>query len=294
MLTSLIKKKVFFTGGSSLLAVMWAKAQANNFEFLLNQHKREINSIYGAIVNFNLFNPYELAQLLDEYCIDVVVNTVALASVDQCELQNELANLLNAKLPVLIARACRLSNTKLIHISTDHFYGFENKLFTEEDSLDLLNSYAATKYAGEQGVLEEYPLALVCRTNFFGIGPSYKPSFSDKILNNLRSKIPIALFNDVFFTPLVAFNLARCAHALVDKGCSGIYNISSDNSMSKYEFGVALAMRYGFSETAIDSVSIASRSDLVLRPRGMALSNEKAIKAVGQLFGRVECNIAML
>ena len=59
--------------------------------------------------------------------------------------------------------------------------------------------YAATKVQAETRVLENYSKALIIRTNFYGWGTSYRKSFSDYIIESLRKKQLITLFDDVYY-----------------------------------------------------------------------------------------------
>ena len=51
--------------------------------------------------------------------------------------------------------------------------------------------------------------ALIIRTNFFGWGTSYRQSFSDFVIDNLRKGNNITLFNDVFYTPILIETLVE-------------------------------------------------------------------------------------
>ena len=70
-----------------------------------------------------------------------------------------------------------------------------------------LNNYALTKSKAEDTILEINKSSLIIRTNFFGWGPSYKKSFSDKIISYLETNKKIELFNDVYFTPISIIEL---------------------------------------------------------------------------------------
>ena len=80
-----------------------------------------------------------------------------------------------------------MGKIKLVHISTDHLFEGSSAFKNEKESKLPLNNYAKTKSKGEDIILENCPEALIIRTNFFGLGPNYKPSFSDKILRDLES-----------------------------------------------------------------------------------------------------------
>ena len=70
-----------------------------------------------------------------------------------------------------------------------------------------LNLYAKTKLMSEQLIQKEITNYLIIRTNFFGWGPKYRPSFSDRIIINLSEDKEIHLFEDVFFSPVSIYNL---------------------------------------------------------------------------------------
>ena len=116
----------------------------------------------------------------------MLINMIGLTSVEECEAKPDKAYFLNATLPGIIAKACSFSNTKIIHISTDHYFCDENKKHKETDEVTLVNIYSKSKYKGEIEVLSNNSSALICRTNFFGYGPPHKLSFSDWIINSSK------------------------------------------------------------------------------------------------------------
>ena len=115
-------------------------------------------------------------------------------------------------------------------------------------------SLSKSKFAGECEVINEYPKALICRTNFFGNGPKYRPSFSDWIINSLSNNTIITLFDDVCFSPILGSKVAEYAHQLLESEASGIFNLSADDSM-KYEFGKYLVNNLNFSKHLIKEVT---------------------------------------
>lgn len=288
------RQRILFTGGASLLAYLWANGRDNQNDILLLEHQRKITKGSWPIKRFALDDSGKLAEFMDEQEVDIVVNTAALTNVEQCEKEPDLAAYVNTKLSGIISKTCFNLGIKLIHVSTDHLYGLEQSCFTEDNSTALLNVYSRTKFAGEEEVLAANPSALVCRTNFFGNGPTYRPSFSDKIIKSLQEKADITLFTDVVFSPLLGLKLAEYAHKLSAYGCCGIYNISSDDCMSKYDFGLLLARCKGLSTEHIKAGTFAARRDLVKRPTAMVLSNKKAAEVLGHPLGTISEHIQLL
>ena len=108
----------------------------------------------------------------------------------------------------------------------------------------------------------------------------HKKSFSEMIEESAKNNQKIILFEDVFFTPVSGKNLAFYAHKLLENNFSGIFNISSDKKISKFEFGILLCKRLNIPSNSILKGSIDDRSDLVRRPKSMSLSNKKLNKAI--------------
>ena len=231
-------------------------------------------------IEIDLFSKNSVQHILDFYDIDIVLNCIGLTNVEACE-QNPLeAFKLNSYLPGIIANACTSTNTKLIHISTDHLFDDQNVLYSEEDKVKLINVYAKSKFEGELEVLNNCKSSIICRTNFFGYGPAHKNSFSQWIEESAKNKKEIVLFKDVFFTPVSGANLAFYAHKLLESNFSGIFNISSDKIISKFEFGKLICKKLKIPSHSILSGSIDDMSDLVRRPKGMGLSNAKLTAAI--------------
>ena len=110
-----------------------------------------------------------------------------------------------------------------------------------------MNQYAVSKLSAEQWVLDACTDALVVRTNFFGWGHANRRSFSDWLLDSMRAGKSLSLFDDVFFTPILADRVAAECHALIELGQRGVFNICGDERISKYEFAIRLAGAFGLS-----------------------------------------------
>jgi dTDP-4-dehydrorhamnose reductase len=86
----------------------------------------------------------------------------------------------------MLRLACKEQSIKLVYISTDHLVSGVKPLVTEEEPVSPMNRYAQTKSEAENRVLAISKENLAIRTNFYGWGTSYRDSFSDFIISNLR------------------------------------------------------------------------------------------------------------
>jgi dTDP-4-dehydrorhamnose reductase len=289
-----MRQRILLTGGSGLLALNWALAVRERATVMLGMHRRSIALGNVECHLLNLESVDQLARTLEVIKPDVVIHTAGMTSVEQCEAEPELACHVNSDLAENVAQACAQTGIALVHVSTDHLFAGAESLVGENCPVAPVNIYGRTKAAAENRVLGIDPRSLVIRTNFFGWGPSYRQSFSDIVINELRAGNGITLFQDVFYTPILAETVAHSVHELIDRRASGIFNVVGDERISKYEFGLQLAGRLGLDNGLIKPGSIADRPNLVQRPCDMSLSNQKVCAFLGRKLGSAGDHLAGL
>ena len=272
---------VLFYGGSSLLAHMWVNTFKKKKNIFLTQHFQEIKINGCQILNVeNKIDEKTLVSIIKNNRIRFLINCVGLTNVEKCENDFQNANYLNSIIPKILAKVCNYCKIKFIHVSTDHLFDGRNSFSKETDITNPKNQYAVSKFEGEQNVLNENKDSLIIRTNFFGDGPDFNPSFSDKIINSILSNQEIVLFEDVFFTPIHIKELSRIVNILIDKSFTGIYNIVSNERVSKHEFGILISEILNLSNQNLKKGKLLERKDLSRRPLDMSLSNLK-LKTLG-------------
>lgn len=269
------KGKVLITGGSGLLAVNWTQSIRNHYLVILGLHKNLVELAGAKSIWLKSHSVENLIFQFSQAGVDTIVHTAGLTNVEICEASPNLAYKLNVSLAENVAQAAHALGLKLVHISTDHLFSGDNSFSSEEALPDPLNVYGKTKAEAELRVMSACPSALVVRTNFYGWGTKYRQSFSDFVIRSLRAKDPIALFDDVYFTPIIINDLVRVTHQLIDLGARGIFNIVGNDRVSKKVFGELLADKFGLDKSLIRSIAFSERGDLVARPLDMSLSNSK-------------------
>lgn len=287
-------EKVFITGGSGLLALNWTFAIRQSHAVTLGLHERIISLAGVQTQKVQLESVEHLVRTFDEAQISMVVHAAGFTSVEECEAKPDMARHINVDLAGNVAKACAKLGLPLIHISTDHLFSGEMPLLTETSPIMPVNVYGRTKAEAELQVLEAHPLALLIRTNFYGLGTSYRRSFSDVIIESLRSGKDLNLFTDVFYTPILVETVARAVHELIELKTSGIVNVVGDERISKYEFGIRIAEEFGLDSGLIKPGLLANQVALVQRPQDMSLSNQKACKLLGRQLGSVAEHLARL
>jgi len=286
--------RVLITGGSGLLGLNWAASIKNTHDVTLGIHDRAVQLSDIATQKLSLESVDNFLENLDLIKPDCVIHAVGLAGVELCEEKPDLAYHVNVELAENVAHACALRGIQLAHISTDHLFCGDQALLDEEAPIDPINSYGRTKAEAEVRVHDAYSESLVIRTNFYGWGPSYRLSFSDWVLNNLKMKHPITLFNDIFYTPIYIERLVQVVHQLLERGAMGTYNVVGDERVSKYDFGMQLASSFALDKKLIFAGSIKSQLNRVVRPIDMSLSNKKVSKELGIHVGSVNQHFLLM
>jgi dTDP-4-dehydrorhamnose reductase len=289
-----MNERVLITGGSSLLALNWAIAIREHYTVILGLHERNVSLAGVETRPIELESTDRLARILEKIQPQIVVHTAGLTSVEKCEARPDLAQHINVELAANVAQACAKFGLPLAHISSDHLFSGETELIDETHPTSPKNVYGRTKAEAETRVLEAHPHALVVRTNFYGWGPNYRHSFSDIVIKALRLDKEITLFKDVYYTPILIEVLAQTAHELINLKTSGIFNVTGDERISKYEFGLKIAEEFNLDSSIIKPGLLADQTLLVERPYDMSLSNQKTSNLLGRKLGGVGGHIARL
>ena len=101
----------------------------------------------------DITNQDDVRDAVELFRPDVVINCVATADVDRCEIDRDWAFAVNASGPRFLARACREFGADIVHVSTDYvFDGSKEGFYTQEDEPKPLSVYGAAKLAGEFAV----------------------------------------------------------------------------------------------------------------------------------------------
>ena len=286
--------RILITGGSGLLAVNWALAVRNRFAVTLGLHQRGVSLASVRTASIDLESVDRLVAQIQEIGPDLVIHAAALTSVEQCESSPDLARWANVAVAANVVQACGRLGISVVHLSSDHLFSGQEAMLDELAPVSPVNVYGRTKAEAEVRVLDSNPSALVIRTNFYGWGTSYRRSFSDFVIDGLRSGTGITLFKNVHYTPVLAQTLIDAVHDLVDLKASGIFNVVGDERLSKLDFGHRVAREFGLDSNQITENSFGNQPHLVKRPLDMSLSNDKVCAVLGRRLGDVASGLGAL
>ena len=289
-----MKENILITGGSGLLALNWAATMREKFNITLGLHNRIVNLKDTKSILLNLETKEVLTEVFDELQPQLVIHAAGLTNVEACEANPTFAKYINVDLTKNLVMVCANLNIPMVYISTDHLFSGNESLIDEDFPVSPVNVYAKTKAEAEAYVQNTYPEAFIIRTNFYAWGTSYRHSFSDMVINNLRAGKKISLFKDIYYTPVLVEPLVHTVHELVQKKAQGIFNVAGDDRISKYDFGLKLAREFNLDNDLIDEGKIIDRQSLVNRPHDMSLSSKKVSNYLGKKMGGLDQHILKL
>lgn len=283
--------RVLVTGASGLLGSNLALHAAAQYAVVGVTNQHPLTRAPFATLQADLLAPGAVARVLDETQPDWVVHCAALADIDACERQPELAHKLNTELPGELARETARRNLRFMHISTDAVFDGSKAPYKETDAPNPLSVYAKTKRMAELAVKAAHPQWLILRPNLFGWSPNGAHSLAEFFYNTLAAGEAVNGFTDRLFTPLHVGFLSEIILELLSANAHGIYNAGSCDSLSKYDFGVMIARQFGFDEQLVRPVQAESRAP---RSADLRLNVSRLAQTLGRRLPTVAEGVARL
>ena len=159
-------------------------------------------------------NPLGLAQTVRAVQPNVIVNAAAHTAVDKAESEPDLARLINATAPGVLAQEAHKLGALLVHYSTDYvFNGSGTVPWTETDTPAPLSVYGQTKLEGEQLVAQHGASHLIFRTSW--VYAARGGNFAKTMLSLAQERESLTVIDDQFGAPTSAELLADItAHAI--------------------------------------------------------------------------------
>ncbi|MEK6789316.1 MAG: dTDP-4-dehydrorhamnose reductase [Pseudomonadota bacterium] len=149
---------------------------------------------------------------------DWIINAGAWTAVDRAESERDAAFAVNADAPRLLAELAAACGARLVHYSTDYvFAGDKQGRYREDDPVQPLNVYGASKLAGEQAIAEIIASrdlqAWTFRTTWvFG---THGNNFLKTMLKLAQTRDSLSVVNDQFGAPTSAGLIAEVTAQLI-------------------------------------------------------------------------------
>jgi len=282
--------KLFILGGSSFIGNEFVKKASFSNEVFITYHRHSLIKENFSSIQFSFPENFELLKktIISEKP-DVIINFIANTNLDYCENFKENVYELNVIFTEKICKLCNEINSKLIHISSDYVFDGKNGDYHENDQTNPVNYYGYTKQLSEEIVLS-YSKNVVIRTSSV-YDLKLKMNFLKFVLEKLNKNEKVFAFDDVFTTPVLIDELIESILKIAASEKSGIFHISGDECISRFEFAQIIAKKLGFSDELIIPTHVQDVESKILRPLNSCLSNKKIKELFNMKFSKLDENL---
>ena len=232
-----------------------------------------------------------LAETVRRVQPHIIVNAAAHTAVDKAESEPDIARLINAGAPAVLARAATELGAWLVHYSTDYvFDGSGSQPWQETDATGPLSVYGRTKLEGEQAVAST-PKHLILRTSW--VYAARGGNFAKTMLRLASERDALTVIDDQVGAPTSAELLADVtAHALraamANPQLAGLYHCVAGGETTWYgycQFVLDQAQALGWPLKAgpaqVSPTTTASYPTPAQRPLNSRLDTTKLQSALG-------------
>lgn len=225
---------ILITGADGFFASRFIQYYKEKYNIVaLNHSKLDITNEKETITMVKKINPVYL------------VHTAAISDTGLCEKNYDLSYNVNVKGAINMAKACEISNSKLIYLSSEQVYNgnIEEGPYSEECEAKPNTVYGNHKLEAENEIKKIVPQTVILRlTWLFGLPERNKKTNSNIVWNVLCAAIknqPIKLPTHEYRGMTYVYNLLQNFPKILDLP-GGIYNTGSENNLTTYEIATII------------------------------------------------------
>lgn len=185
--------------------------------------KLKENSIVLDIHDLNLLN-----SIILELNPDIIINSIGILN-KNAEDNPSNTIFINSYFPKYLEERFKNTNIKLIHLSTDCVFSGDIGNYNEISIPDGKDLYAKTKILGEINNNKD----LTVRTSI--IGPELKHNGTGLFHWFMKQNANGIGYSKVIWSGVTTLQLGKCLDIMIENDLSGLYNLTSKASISKYE-----------------------------------------------------------
>ncbi|WP_455277839.1 dTDP-4-dehydrorhamnose reductase [[Eubacterium] cellulosolvens] len=268
--------KIFISGASGLLGTKIAELAEKEDHQVFSGYSNQ-KSMFGQPVRLDVRNKGLVSETISKIKPDIIIHSAALTNVDECEINNKLAEEINVLGTKSIAEVAKENDTYFSYISTDYVFDGLKGMYKEEDKTNPVNFYGHSKLNGERAVKKVDEGYLIARTSvIYGARPaSGKINFALWLVESLKKNQKVGILTDQFISPTLNTNLAKMVLEATERELNGIYHMAGSTRASRFEFAVELAEIFDLDKSLIKKSCISDMDWIAKRPKDSSLDVSK-------------------
>jgi dTDP-4-dehydrorhamnose reductase len=238
--------------------------------------------------DLNLARPETIAPVLRSIQPDAIISAAAYTSVDKAESEPELAYAINATAAGEVAAVAAAMGVPVVHLSTDYvFRGDKPTPYVEDDPVEPLGVYGASKLAGERAVTAAGLDHVILRTAW--VCSPFGTNFVKTMLRLAADRDVVRVVADQWGCPTSALDVAAAVLRVIDNlldapgegRLRGVFHCArGETTWAGFATAIfAASRRRGGPSARVESISTAEYPTAAQRPVRSSLDGRR-IEAV--------------
>lgn len=277
--------KVLLTGSNGLLgqAITSIFSRESDIELIQTSAEEKSYLDYGyTYKTLDITIKNDVKNIIEFYSPDIIINCAAYTNVDKCETEREFTWKINVDGVKNLIIAARRTESKIIHFSSDYVFDGKNGPYSEISVPNPISFYGREKLASENSLITSDICFTIIRTLvLYGIGNNVKSNFALWMLEELRNNRPVNIVTDQISNVTMIDDLAFGTLKIVEKNCSGIYNIAGSDILSRYDFAMKMCEVFNLNKDLVMPITTASLNQPAPRPLKSGLITLKMESELG-------------
>lgn len=235
------KKKLLILGAAGMAghaAYIYLK-ETGKYEIATVCHSGKIEA---ESYELDVYDTSRLVQIIEREKPDIVINCIGIL-IRGAKSNPSNAIYINAYFPHKLSEITHslLPDSKIIHISTDCVFSGNEGGYKDSDIKNALDTYGMTKNLGE--LINDKDLTL--RTSI--IGPELKRNGEGLMhwIFNQKTAGEINGYQKSIWSGITTLELAKAIDSCIGADLTGLYQISNNSSISKYELVSLIVKEFG-------------------------------------------------
>jgi dTDP-4-dehydrorhamnose reductase len=279
--------KVLITGSNGLLGqyLVQRLSALPEYEVIAtgrgaNRLRRQDGYKYESV---NLADEAAVKGLIERSQPEVIIHAGAMTQADDCERNKDACWMVNVTATRYLLQGAERTGAFFLFLSTDFVFDGLEGPYREDDPVNPVNYYGASKAAAERIVKQSKAAWAIARTVLvYGVADDPRRSnIITWVKSNLEQKKKLKVVNDQWRTPTLVQDLAEGCKLIIDKRAEGIFHLSGKDMLTPYDMAVQVAGYLELDTKLLEKVDGSSFKQPAKRPAKTGFVIEKAEKELG-------------
>ncbi len=261
----------------------------------IDYYKSKYNIIGLGHTELDITNENKTIETIKKYSPDYLIHGAAISDTNICERDPKLSFDVNVKGSINIAKACFISKSKFIYLSSEQVYNGNTEVGPYNENCIAVPStvYGNHKLEAENSIIKILNDACILRLTWLFSFPERNKKTNANIVSNVVKSIfknePLKLPSHEYRGITYVYDLIENFDKILNLP-KGIYNTGSENDLSTYEIGKIVLNEMGLSHR-INEILLKDAERYKLQNRDLRICNDK-IKQHDIIFSKTEEAIA--